>query len=236
MSHVSFYVCYCWFGHMPAYERGFMIALIDYDAGNLLSVYKALKHLGEKPCITNKKEEILAADKIILPGVGAYLDCMNKLREYNLVDTIKEAVDKDIPFLGICLGMQLLFESSSEGEKPGITDSIYCEGRVRGLSLLKGHVKRFKPVPDFKIPHMGWNNIHINGDKRLYKGIHADEYVYFVHSYHCIPDDENIISTTTDYSESFVSSVEHKNIFGCQFHPEKSSDAGLKILSNFIGI
>lgn len=213
-----------------------MTALIDYDAGNLLSVYKALKHLGEKPCITNEREEILNADRIILPGVGAYLDCMNKLRDYNLIEVICEAVDKKIPFLGICLGMQLLFEHSSEGERPGVSDDIYIDGKVRGLGLLKGSVKRFKPDSDFKIPHMGWNNIHIKDNKKLYKDIPDNEYVYFVHSYRCVPDNENIVATTTDYSENFASSVECDNIFGCQFHPEKSSDAGLKILSNFIGI
>ena len=213
-----------------------MIALIDYDAGNLLSVYKALEYLDEKPCITNNRKEILAADRIILPGVGAYLDCMNKLREYNLVDIIREAVGVGKPFLGICLGMQLLFENSSEGENPDTTDDVYDAGMVRGLGLLKGTVRKFKPVPGFKIPHMGWNDINICKGKKLYKNIPDNEYVYFVHSYHCIPEDEKIIATTTDYSEKFVSSVEYKNIFGCQFHPEKSSNVGLKILSNFIGI
>lgn len=213
-----------------------MIALIDYDAGNLLSVYKALKFLGKKPLITGDRKKILQSDKIILPGVGAYSDCMNKLREYRLIDVIKEAADKGIPLLGICLGMQLLFEYSSEGAKGNLTDDMYIDGKIRGLSILKGNVRMFKPVKNFKIPHMGWNNIQIKEGKRLYNGIPDNEYVYFVHSYHCIPEDINMISATTGYSENFVSSVEYKNIFGCQFHPEKSSNIGLKILSNFIGI
>ena len=197
-----------------------MIAIIDYDAGNLKSVEKALKFLGEEAVITRQKEEILNADKVILPGVGAFGDAMHNLNQFGLVDVIKEVVDLGKPFLGICLGLQLLFERSEES--PG----------VEGLGILKGEILRIPDCPGLKIPHMGWNSLKIKPEAKLFKGL-EDPYVYFVHSYYLKAADESIVAATTEYSTIIHASVQSGNVFACQFHPEKSSRVGLQILRNF---
>jgi len=199
-----------------------MIAIIDYDAGNIKSVEKAMLLLGQEVKITRDKTEILNADKVILPGVGAFGDAMGKLHQYGLVDVIKEVVEKGTPFIGICLGLQLLFESSEE--TPG----------VEGLGILKGKILRIPDAEGLKIPHMGWNSLHLQNDGRLFKGLRENDYVYFVHSYYLKAEDEEIVKATTNYSVNIHASVEKDNVFACQFHPEKSSDVGLKILKNFV--
>ena len=201
-----------------------MIAIIDYDAGNIKSVEKALQYLGEEAVITRDREEILGSDKVILPGVGAFGDAMEKLHQYGLVDTIQEVVDRRIPFLGICLGLQLMFESSDEA--PG----------VKGLGLLPGKILRIPKKGDMKIPHMGWNDIKIKEGAKLFAGLEDHPYVYFVHSYYLQADDPSIVAATTEYGVTIHASVEKDNIFVCQFHPEKSSTVGLQILKNFIAL
>ena len=199
-----------------------MIGLIDYDAGNLRSVEKALEALGETPVITRDKDELLKADKVILPGVGSFGDAMGKLEQYGLVDVIHEIVRKGTPFLGICLGLQLLFESSEES--PG----------VKGLSILPGKILRLPDQPGYKIPHMGWNSLDIREGTRLFAGIGQGSYVYFVHSYYLKAEDEEIVAASTEYTAHIHAAVERGNVFACQFHPEKSSAVGLKILKNFV--
>lgn len=199
-----------------------MIAIIDYDAGNIKSVEKALLHLGEEAVITRDREQILHSDKVILPGVGAFGDAMEKIRFYGLDEVIYEVVERKIPFLGICLGLQLLFEKSDE--TPG----------VRGLGILPGEVLRIPDKKGLKIPHMGWNSIKIKEGARLFKDIPQDSYVYFVHSYYLKAEREEDVVATTQYSTLIHASVEHDNVFACQFHPEKSSEVGLKILKNFV--
>lgn len=198
-----------------------MIAIIDYDAGNLKSVEKALQHLGQDCKITRNAKEILEADKVILPGVGAFADAMEKLQKYDLIDVIHQVVDKKTPFLGICLGLQLMFESSEEG--PG----------VKGLGLLPGKIVRFPEKEGYKIPHMGWNSIEIKKGAKILQGIGTNPYVYFVHSYYLQAADPDDVAATTEYITPVHASVEHDNIFACQFHPEKSGDVGLQILKNF---
>ena len=199
-----------------------MIAIIDYDAGNIKSVEKAMLLLGQEVKITRDKDEILNADKVILPGVGAFGDAMGKIRQYGLEDVIKEVVKKGTPFLGICLGLQLLFESSDE--TPG----------VEGLGILKGKILRIPDKEGLKIPHMGWNSLKFPVKGRLFKGLPEDSYVYFVHSYYLSAEDETIVTATTEYSTIIHASVEQGNVFACQFHPEKSSDVGIAILKNFV--
>ncbi len=201
-----------------------MIAILDYDAGNIKSVEKALGYLGQEARITRDRDEILASEKVILPGVGSFGDAMGKLRDYKLEQVIYDVVEKKIPFLGICLGLQLLYESSEE--TPGVT----------GLGLLKGTIKRIPEQPGLKIPHMGWNSLHIKKDAALFQGIEDNSYVYFVHSYYLQADEEEEVAATTFYSTRIHASVEKDNIFACQFHPEKSSAVGLKILENFIAL
>ena len=201
-----------------------MVAIIDYDAGNIKSVEKALLHLGEEVMITRDREKILNSDKVILPGVGAFGDAMEKLRSYGLDKVIYEVVEKKIPFLGICLGLQLLFEKSDE--TPG----------VKGLGILQGEVLRIPDKEGLKIPHMGWNSLHLQNNGRLFEGIPEQTYVYFVHSYYLQAEDPEIIKATTEYSTCIHASVEKDNVFACQFHPEKSSKWGLKILKNFAAI
>lgn len=200
-----------------------MIAIIDYDAGNLKSVEKALMYLGEESVITRDKDTILRADRVILPGVGAFADAMEKLHKYNLVEVIHEVIAKGTPFLGICLGLQLLFDESEEA--PG----------VPGLSVLKGKIKLIPKEEGLKIPHMGWNSLKVTPGARLFKGITAVDmpYVYFVHSYYLEADDKDIVAATTEYGVHIHASVEKDNVFACQFHPEKSGKVGLTILKNF---
>lgn len=198
-----------------------MIAIIDYDAGNLKSVEKALMYLCEESVITRDKGTILSADRVILPGVGAFADAMEKLHKYELIDVIREVVSKGTPFLGICLGLQLLFESSDEA--PG----------VEGLSVLKGHVKLIPNAEGLKIPHMGWNSLRVVPEAKLFKGLSDTPYVYFVHSYYLKADDEAIVAATTEYGVHIHASIEKDNVFACQFHPEKSGEVGLTILKNF---
>lgn len=199
-----------------------MIAIIDYDAGNLKSVEKALVSLGEVPVITREKDAILNADKVILPGVGAFGDAMEKLQQYGLTDVIRQVAKNDTPLLGICLGLQLLFESSEES--PG----------VEGLGICKGKILRIPATDGLKIPHMGWNSLHYDHSGRLFAGIEEDSYVYFVHSYYLEAEDEAIVTASTEYAVHIHASIEQGNVFACQFHPEKSSDTGLAILKNFI--
>ena len=198
-----------------------MIAIIDYDAGNIKSVEKALQYLGEEPVITRDAGEILMADKVILPGVGAFGDAMEKLNRYGLVPVIHEVVEKGIPFLGICLGLQLMFESSEEA--PG----------VEGLGLLKGKIVRIPEGDGLKVPHMGWNSLSFPKEGRLFAGIPENSYVYFVHSYY-LQAEEDIVTATAEYGVTIHASVEKGNVFACQFHPEKSSHTGLTILKNFV--
>ncbi len=199
-----------------------MIAIIDYDAGNIRSVEKALQFLGQEVKITRDREEILGADKVVLPGVGSFGDAMGKLHQYGLVEVIRQVAEKKTPFLGICLGLQLLFERSDES--PG----------VEGLGILKGEILRIPEGEGRKIPHMGWNSLELRNQGRLFAGISGEPYVYFVHSYYLKARDEQIVKATTEYGVTIHASVEQDNIFACQFHPEKSSDTGLKILKNFV--
>ena len=199
-----------------------MIAIIDYDAGNIKSVEKALLAMGETPVLTRDPEVILHADHIILPGVGSFGDAMENLHKFGLVDVIREAIDRKIPFLGICLGLQLLFESSEE--TPG----------VAGLGILKGKIVKIPAGPGLKIPHMGWNSLTVREGASLFKGLEKEPYVYFVHSYYLQAKDPDIVAATTQYGVTIHASVEKENVFACQFHPEKSSKTGLAILKNFL--
>ena len=205
-----------------------MISIIDYDAGNIKSVEKAIEFLGEEVEITSDKEKILASDGVILPGVGAFGVAMEKLHSRNLVETIKEYAKTGKPFLGICLGLQLLFDESDE--TPG----------VKGLGLLEGKIKKipseYEDGTTLKVPHIGWNSIDINPSRKLMKGIPSDSYVYFVHSFYLEAANLSDVIATTEYGVKIHAAVERDNIMATQFHPEKSSDVGLKILSNFIAM
>lgn len=201
-----------------------MIAIIDYDAGNIKSVEKALLYLGQQVILTRDPQEILAADKVILPGVGAFADAMEKLHQYGLPEVIRKVTQRETPFLGICLGLQLLFERSEEG--PG----------VDGLGILKGEILKLPKKDGLKIPHMGWNSLTLQNEGRLFQGIGEGAYVYFVHSYYLKAEDERIVKAVTEYGTRIHASVEQGNVFACQFHPEKSSTAGLQILKNFTGL
>ena len=200
-----------------------MIAIIDYDAGNIRSVEKAVALLGEEPCITRDKDTILRADKVILPGVGAFGSAMEKIRAYGLEEVIHEVVDRGTPFLGICLGLQLLFEESEEA--PG----------VKGLGLFEGKIVR---IPDqngtLKIPHIGWNSLKFPNKGSLFEGIEENSFVYFVHSFYLKAKNANDVVATTEYGEILDVAVQRDNMYACQFHPEKSSTVGLKIIENFI--
>ncbi len=221
-----------------------MIAIIDYDAGNIKSVEKAVQYLGRECVTTREPGVILKSDHVILPGVGAFGAAMGRLEEYGLIEVIKEVCGKGTPFLGICLGLQLLFESSEES--PG----------VEGLGLLKGRIRLLPgdaPVPvnasangdmvsgksacgTLKVPNIGWNSLRLGGRGRLFKGVADDSFVYFVHSYFLDAADKDIVKATIDYGVKVDASVEDGNIFACQFHPEKSSETGLKILENFLNV
>ena len=201
-----------------------MIAVIDYDAGNIKSVQKALEFLGEKVLVTRDPDEILAAERVILPGVGNFGDAMTKLKNFGLIPVIKEVTERGTPFLGICLGLQLLFEESEES--PGI----------QGLGLLKGKIVRIPKSEGLKIPQIGWNCLEYPSEGRLFKDVPAGSYGYFVHSYYLQAEDKGIVKAVAQYGVTVEASVEQDNIFACQFHPEKSSDAGLQILKNFLAI
>ncbi|WP_145246387.1 imidazole glycerol phosphate synthase subunit HisH [Aeoliella mucimassa] len=201
-----------------------MIAIVNYEMGNLRSVEKALESLGYSSVITDDPQVIAEADKLILPGVGAYADAMAALRERQLVEPLRAAVAAGKPTLGICLGMQLLFDIS------------YEDGEHQGLGILPGKVVRFSVPTEYKVPHMGWNQIAPAKESPLYAGIDAGSYFYFVHSYYVVPDDSAVVATTTDYPESFCSSIERENLFATQFHPEKSQKLGLKLLANFAAL
>lgn len=201
-----------------------MTAIIDYDAGNIRSVEKALQALGEETAVTRDREAILNADHIILPGVGAFGDAMEKLRGYGLEEVICEAVERKIPFLGICLGLQLLFERSEES------------AGVKGLGLLKGEIRKIPNSPGLKVPHIGWNSLTYPNKGKLFQGLPENSYVYFVHSYYLKAEDEASVTAVTEYGTQIHASVEKDNLFACQFHPEKSSEVGLTILKNFISL
>lgn len=200
-----------------------MIAIIDYDAGNIKSVEKALQFLGEEVNVTRDAAAILGADGVILPGVGAFGDAMEKLRSYGLVDVIHRYVETGRPFLGICLGLQLLFEESEES--PG----------VEGLHVLDGKIVKIPAKNGLKVPHIGWNDLSFPHEGRLFRGLQEHPYVYFVHSYYLQAADEKIVTAVADYGVRIHASVEQGNVFACQFHPEKSSDVGMQMLRNFIG-
>ena len=201
-----------------------MISIIDYDAGNIKSVEKAVEYLGNEVQITRDRDLILSSSHVILPGVGSFGDAMQKLKEYDLVNTIYDVVDRRIPFLGICLGLQLLFQDSEESEGVG------------GLGILDGRILKIPDAPELKIPHMGWNSLRFKQDAALFQGLNEDPYVYFVHSYYLKAEHEEDVAATTFYSTEIHASVEHDRVFACQFHPEKSGRIGLHILKNFLQI
>ena len=198
-----------------------MIAIIDYDAGNMKSVEKALQAMGQENTVTSDPDTILSADRVILPGVGAFGAAMASIRERGLEEVIRKVCAQGTPFLGICLGLQLIFEESEED--PG----------VRGLGLLPGKIRRIPDAPGLKIPHMGWNSLQVTPGSRLMAGLEEEPFVYFVHSYYLHADDPSDVAAKTFYSCEIHAAVEHENIFACQFHPEKSSETGLHILKNF---
>ena len=199
-----------------------MTALIDYGVGNLYSVEKAVAAVGGDVKITSDAEDLRRAEKIILPGVGAFGDCMKNLEATGLIPIILEQVAREKFLLGICVGLQILFEGSEESPD------------VKGLGIFQGKVKKIS-AENLKIPHMGWNAVNFN-ESKIFSGIKNNSYFYFVHSYHAAPAEKNLISATTDYGEKITAAVEHENIFATQFHPEKSGDVGLKILKNFIAL
>lgn len=198
-----------------------MIAIIDYGMGNLRSVQKGFERVGFEAVVTRNAGEIQSARGVVLPGVGAFSACMENLERFGLVAPIQEIVRKQKPFLGICLGFQLLFSESEEF------------GNQKGLDLFRGKVVGFHPTENLKVPHMGWNQIEKTKDSPFLDGLSSRDYVYFVHSFYVVPDDSSLIATTTDYGNSFVSSIATNHLFACQFHPEKSQELGLRILANF---
>lgn len=199
-----------------------MVAVIDYDAGNIKSVLKAFRYLGQDVELTRDPEIIRRADHVVLPGVGAFGDAMKRLADYGLVDVIRQVADDGTPFLGICLGLQLLFDSSEES--PGAV----------GLGILKGTNVRFTEAPGYKIPQIGWNSLHLQNNGRLFEGIEDGAFVYFVHSFYAVAENEKVVKATCTYTDVATASVEMRNIFACQFHPEKSGNVGLQILRNFL--
>lgn len=199
-----------------------MIAIIDYDAGNIKSVEKALIFLGKDVKITRNADEILSADHVVLPGVGSFGDAMNKLNEYGLVEVINKVVEKQIPFLGICLGYQLMFDESEESPN------------VKGLGIFKGKCVKFPEDKGLKVPQIGWNSLKFPHKSIIFDGLNDGDFVYFVHSYHVVSEDLSIVAATSEYALDFHAACEKNKVFGCQFHPEKSSEVGLKILTNFV--
>jgi len=198
-----------------------MIAVIDYGMGNLRSVQKGLERSGFAAEVTRDPQRIATADGVVLPGVGAFHACMENLRSFGLVDVVRDVVHRKVPFLGICLGLQLLFDESEEF------------GRQAGLGLISGKVSGFAAQNDLKVPHMGWNSVQIKKTTRFLEGIHDSDQGYFVHSYFVVPQDESCVATVTFYGAPFVSSIATDTLFACQFHPEKSQALGLRILENF---
>ena len=202
-----------------------MIAIIDYGMGNLRSVQKGFEAVGAKAIVTSDSKKILSARSVVLPGVGAFKACMDNLEKFNLIDTVKQSVQRGKPFLGICLGLQLLFSQAEEF------------GSVSGLGILKGKVVGFKDAPNsgdpLKIPHMGWNNVEVKPSHPLFDSVPNQSYFYFVHSYYVVPEDRATVATTTNYGIEFVSGIHHENIHAFQFHPEKSQQLGLTVLKNF---
>lgn len=198
-----------------------MIAIIDYGRGNLFSVEKAFVKLGADAIVTNDIEKIRRADKVVLPGVGAFGDCMETLKKAGLIPVIQEAAASGKPFLGICLGLQLLFERSEES--PG----------VAGFGIFKGAIRQIV-APNLKVPHMGWNSLSLRNATPLLKGLPENPYVYFVHSFHAVPEDASIITAVTEYGSELTAAVGRGNVQAMQFHPEKSSSVGLKILESFV--
>ena len=201
-----------------------MIAIIDYGAGNIRSVSKALKHIGCDCFITNKKDEILSADGAVLPGVGSFGDTVDSLNKYGIKEAVIEFINSGKPFLGICLGLQLLFPGSEESKG------------AEGLGIFDGTITKIPSGEGLKIPHMGWNSLKITNDSRLFKGIEENPYVYFVHSYFLNAADKSIVAAQTEYGVTIDAAVEKGNVFATQFHPEKSGNTGLKILKNFVDI
>jgi glutamine amidotransferase len=201
-----------------------LIAIIDYGMGNLASVRNAFLKLGYDVLTTSHPEEILRAEKVVLPGVGAFADAILNIRQRGIDKTISELVERETPLLGICLGLQLLFTESDEN------------GLHKGLGIIPGRVERFKLPSHYKVPQIGWNSIAVNPASQLLEGISSGSYFYFVHSYYVVPEDEAVVAARTEYGIDFVSAIEKGRIFAAQFHPEKSSQMGLKILKNFGGI
>ena len=201
-----------------------MIAVIDYGMGNLRSVQKGFEKVGHEATITSDPAEVALADKVVLPGVGAFEDAMAELRQRDLIDPVLAAIDSGRPFLGICLGLQLLFETSHE------------HGEHEGLGVLRGEVVRFELPREYSVPHMGWNQLSIARRAPILEGLDEGTYVYFVHSYYVVPRDAGVIATTTDYPEPFCSMIWRDNLFATQFHPEKSQADGLRILKNFAAL
>ncbi|WP_166820462.1 imidazole glycerol phosphate synthase subunit HisH [Thalassoroseus pseudoceratinae] len=198
-----------------------MIKIIDYGMGNLRSVQKALEKLGFEASLCGTADELHGAEKLILPGVGAFRDAIAALKDHGLVDPIREHIAADRPFLGICLGLQLLFDVS------------YEDGEYAGLGIVPGEVVRFEDQPGLKIPHMGWNQLQPSGSPRLLEGIPAESHFYFVHSFHVVPRDESVIAARCEHGTTFTAAIERGNLFATQFHPEKSQNVGLKLLQNF---
>lgn len=198
-----------------------MIAIIDYGMGNLRSVQKGFERVGHSATITNDPREVAQADKVILPGVGAFGDAIAELRRRDLVPAVREVIESGKPFLGICLGLQMLF------------DVGYEDGQHEGLGILPGEVVRFQVPPEFKVPHMGWNQLQVRRPAPILAGLPEQAHAYFVHSYYVVPRDRSIIATETDYSGLFTSMIWRDNLYATQFHPEKSQADGLRILRNF---
>ena len=201
-----------------------MIQIIDYGMGNLRSVQKACEKLGHSAEICTRSRQIESANKLILPGVGAFRDSIEQLKRHDFVDAIRAYIDADKPFLGICLGLQLLFDVS------------YEEGEYEGLGVIPGQVERFESQPGLKIPHMGWNGLQIEQSNPLLGGIREGDHVYFVHSYHVVPEDDSVVAARTSHGGPFVSMIARGNLFATQFHPEKSQRVGLQLLENFANL
>ncbi len=198
------------------------IVIIDYGMGNLRNVQKGFQRIGFEAKLTRNKKKIGSASAIVLPGVGAFKDCMENLEKYGLVDPLLRSVEKGKPYLGICLGLQILFSESEEF------------GTHKGLDLIRGKVVKFRPDPEHKVPHVGWNTIEKEREVPMLQGVESGDFFYFVHSYYVVPEEAWWVSTYTTYGKPFVSSIWKENIFATQFHPEKSQRKGLRILENFV--